>query len=1162
MRTRLSLSLIVALATGSAFAAQPPSLAFALAEPAPEATLKLPGVDADKALAEDRKLVGKGVPLRYGLVSKIRSVSIDALSHEGGQWQTLPDGRLLWQLKVAAPQVRSLDFGFSEFRLPAGAELWLVSEDRSTVHGPYTDAHNPAPGQPFHTPFVPGEATLIELVLPAHKREFVRLSLAGATRAYRDVLQPWAVEKSGSCNVDVVCPEGNDWRDQINSVAQYTFSSGGGSFVCSGQLVNNTAGDRSPIFSTAAHCFSTQTVASTVTLYWKYENPTCRTPGSVASGTPISKPANSISQTGGSTLLSTYSPSDFTLVRLNSAPPSSANPYWSGWDRSGTAPSRTVGIHHPQGHEKRISFDGDPATVSAYSGDTGTGTTHWRVADWDLGTTEGGSSGSGLWNENKLLIGQLHGGAAACGNDLPDWYGRWSVSWEGGGAAASRMRDHLDPANTGAQTLAGSGTCNAPTVSLSSSAFTGAPRAGDVLTFNVAVSGGSGAPYTIDWNIDPGTGVDRSGSGTSLSVRYPTAISTQIGVTVRDSAGCTASASRALDVVAPDIGFTSAGSATQICGNGNAIVNPGERWRIPVTLRNNGGAALGAGARALFAQGDATGADLPLGPDGFGHRGTTTADGGCSYSWIDIVSGANAVPALTLDDSDDGRAVVSLQGGGFSLYGQQVSQLVMSTNGYLALNTADDGGDWFASCSSYDGVGPRLQVLHDDHVLNTGGGLRYRYFASCPRAAEVGGAGQACHVFTWTGLRPFGLTGNAEFQAVLYPATRQASYQYRSADANNAGSAVIGIGNADFSDFLQVSCKRTNAVTPGSAVCLFSPGSIPGSQNTPIRIETPTPSLPTLAAGASTTVNVDVAVPSNATCGAQFAIDYIASADATSFSKRTRTVFTGTVGGEACGVVDSCPAQIPARTERQGLYYNASRGGNGVSALLYGAAGGPRILGGAWFTGDANRRPTWYLLQGPYQDNLGVANILRFTNTAAPSGFQVSPASVVGKAWLSYTANDRVMMAWELDNGRAGAELMETLPLAPVNRSQAYYNPSQSGWGQVVDTASLPNGSVQEFTVNYIYDAQGQPVWTLGVVANPPDTATTFGQSAWRVHCPACPQLTDWGTGPFTLNAGSLIRSWGAPGYGTLSTSIQMPAPLSGSWNRSNLPVQALGPIQ
>ena len=47
------------------------------------------------------------------------------------------------------------------------------------------------------------------------------------------------------------------------------------------------------------------------------------------------------------------------------------------------------------------------------------------------------------------MIGQLHGGYAACGNDSEDWYGRFYTSWTAGSSPSSRLSDHLDPDNTG-----------------------------------------------------------------------------------------------------------------------------------------------------------------------------------------------------------------------------------------------------------------------------------------------------------------------------------------------------------------------------------------------------------------------------------------------------------------------------------------------------------------------------------------------------------------------------------------------------------------------------------------------------------------------------------------------------------------------------------------
>ena len=217
-----------------------------------------------------------------------------------------------------------------------------------------------------------------------------------------------------------------------------------GSLVCTGFMVNNTALDRTPYFMTARHCGVTSSNASTVVAYWNYETSSC---GGIPDGT--------LNQfTAGSFWRASYSPSDFTLVQLDEDPDPAFGVTFSGWDRSGDDTGSAVAIHHPSVDEKRISFENDPTTTTSYLGSSSPGDgTHVRVADWDLGTTEGGSSGSPLYSPNHHVIGQLHGGYAACSNNSADWYGKFSVSWEGGGTSSSRLRDWLDPGNTGVMTL-------------------------------------------------------------------------------------------------------------------------------------------------------------------------------------------------------------------------------------------------------------------------------------------------------------------------------------------------------------------------------------------------------------------------------------------------------------------------------------------------------------------------------------------------------------------------------------------------------------------------------------------------------------------------------------------------------------------------------------
>ena len=163
----------------------------------------------------------------------------------------------------------------------------------------------------------------------------------------------------------------------------------------------------------------------------------------------------------GATLLASNSRSDFTLVSLDNLTPVLSNDwdlYFAGWDRSDNAPSQSTGIHHPRGDVKKICRDNNAATKNTINFNGNANAKMWRIADWDIGVTEPGSSGSPLFDQNQRIIGQLCCGAAACNgtddNDLFDHYGRLGISWNGANAS-KRLSDWLDPGNTGAMTLNG-----------------------------------------------------------------------------------------------------------------------------------------------------------------------------------------------------------------------------------------------------------------------------------------------------------------------------------------------------------------------------------------------------------------------------------------------------------------------------------------------------------------------------------------------------------------------------------------------------------------------------------------------------------------------------------------------------------------------------------
>ncbi|MDF1564321.1 MAG: MopE-related protein [Deltaproteobacteria bacterium] len=383
----------------------------------------LPRVDVAAYQAEDALQDGTARPWRFGA-----KLPVDLDPAQAGLWETLPGGDRLWRLVIRSPGALSLNLIFDDYRLPPGAELFIHAEDRSALIGAFTEA-NHRPDGVFATSLLPTEAIVLELREPKDAPFRSRLHLASVTHGYRDVFGLAKVlGESGSCNNNVACPEALGWENEIRSVVMLV--SGGDGF-CTGAMINNTSGDGTPYLLTANHCYSDP---SSWVFWFNWQSPTCSNPGS-------SPPHDTLS---GATLRARRVDSDFCLIELDTAPPASFTPYYAGWNRSSSPPSASVGIHHPSGDIKKISFDNDPAVAAAYGGGPND---HWEVQDWDDGTTEGGSSGSPLFGPDHRIVGQLHGGSAACGNNLEDLYGRFDVSWDGN-SASERLRDWLDPAGT------------------------------------------------------------------------------------------------------------------------------------------------------------------------------------------------------------------------------------------------------------------------------------------------------------------------------------------------------------------------------------------------------------------------------------------------------------------------------------------------------------------------------------------------------------------------------------------------------------------------------------------------------------------------------------------------------------------------------------------
>ena len=383
--------------------------------------ITLPEVDHDFLQLQDLEEKDKNVPYRFG-----NPFDVNFNLNNSGTWENIDNGRL-WRLSITSKNAYSINLLYDKFVIPEGAELYVYDKDKSTILGAFTNLNNKS-YETFATSPTKGDVTIIEYFEPYNVEFNGTIQIGRVVHAYKDVFYPEESRDygdSGSCNNNVNCPEFIDWEAEVRSVAMIL--SGGGFRLCTGSLVNNVRQDLTPYFLTANHCLGGE---SNWIFMFNYESSGCN-----------NQNGPTFMTVQGSTLLDNSASSDYAILRLEEEIPDTYEVHYAGWDASGTTPSTPVGIHHPSGDIKKISFDYNNASNAG---------NYWDVNNWEDGTTEPGSSGSPLFDGNThRIVGQLYGGTASCTSITYDTYGKVSSSWNLG------LKDYLDPDNTGTTILDG-----------------------------------------------------------------------------------------------------------------------------------------------------------------------------------------------------------------------------------------------------------------------------------------------------------------------------------------------------------------------------------------------------------------------------------------------------------------------------------------------------------------------------------------------------------------------------------------------------------------------------------------------------------------------------------------------------------------------------------
>lgn len=383
---------------------------------------------------------------------------VDYDNQNDGTWDYLDDDMAVWRLRILSTGAKSLNFGFSQFKLSRHAKLILYTADNKDLIGPLTSADNKA-HERLWTPIVLGDDVLIEVQLPRSEVDDFALAISEVNHDFMGIN---SLMTTSACHIDVTCgtadgyPQVEAYRDQTQGVAMYTLD---GIRQCSGVLINNTNQDCRPFFLTANHCEISTGNAASIVAYWNYQNSSCRDLGSAESG--ANGNGDLVVFNIGAKLLAKTPKTDFSLIEFDNRIPDNANAFFAGWDRTNELPSKVVGIHHPRSMEKRISFLSQATTFAGDGNANPVGNGNFLIVpDWDLGITEVGSSGSPLFDQDGYVVGQLFAGLeysiVDCdAGDQTDIYGWLHKSWEGDGLQERRLKDWLDPQGTGATKLLG-----------------------------------------------------------------------------------------------------------------------------------------------------------------------------------------------------------------------------------------------------------------------------------------------------------------------------------------------------------------------------------------------------------------------------------------------------------------------------------------------------------------------------------------------------------------------------------------------------------------------------------------------------------------------------------------------------------------------------------
>ncbi len=399
-----------------------------------EQIVRMPSFDIQQEVLKSAKSASeKSIRFAHGF-------QVNLTPENSGEWFNV-QGYRVWKLTIHSDSALSLGVIFKNYRVPENARLYIYNQAKETVLGAFTSLNN-KPYKRFAVHPVDGDEITIQYEEPLDAAFRGELEIEKINHDFLGVStlkNRWSRRPSGICNIDVNCETASGLEDQKRSVVRILADDELGT----GTLLNNTNNDGKPYLISAFHTFDNEETAQITVFDFNYESPFC-----------TKLEGFDIQTISGSNAVASFDSLDFMFVELSEIPPASYRPYYSGWSAITAFPSNTYTIHHPNGDVKKMSFDSGTCDSLYYSG-MFSKYAHWKVLNWEEGTTEGGSSGAGLFDKNKRLVGTLSGGYASCTNLSYDAFARFDKMWNTNKEKKKQLQPWLDPKGTGEKVFDG-----------------------------------------------------------------------------------------------------------------------------------------------------------------------------------------------------------------------------------------------------------------------------------------------------------------------------------------------------------------------------------------------------------------------------------------------------------------------------------------------------------------------------------------------------------------------------------------------------------------------------------------------------------------------------------------------------------------------------------